>query len=105
VELARAWATYRQDELVSALVAASGSPGPTPAQLSAMAVASCVVAVGDDPFHPVQVARQWAGLLRSVELTELGARELDRGPAALGHAAVQGWLRLRLRTGSPSQAR
>ncbi len=99
-ELARAWPTYPLEVLVAALLATARSPGPGRAELARLTVATSLVAVTGDPYHPVQVARSWAALLPAATLTVL-----DRvtGARDLGDAAVAGWIRAR--TGSPSPAR
>jgi pimeloyl-ACP methyl ester carboxylesterase len=104
-ELRRAWPTYGEQALVAALLAASASAGPTVAELAAVAVPAAVVAVPADPYHPVEVARQWAGLLPVATLRELAAADLEAGPVALGRAALDAWRSLRVRSGSPSRVR
>ncbi len=87
-ELEAGWATYDEADLVTALRAASASPGPTLDELAAVRAPVAVVALEDDPLHPASVAQQWAATVPRSLLTSV-AREapvLDRG--ALGRAAA-----------------
>jgi predicted alpha/beta hydrolase len=92
-ELARAWPTYTQDDLVAALLATSRSTGPTTQELAAVAVPAAVVAVVGDPYHPEAVARAWAGILPTATLTVLAPTAPDV-PVELARAGVAGWLEL-----------
>ena len=103
-ELRRAWPSYGPGGLARALMAASVSPGPSRAQLAATKVRAAVVSVHADPYHPAAVARQWAALLPDATVRELTGADLDRGPAALGHAAVQAWQRTAAAAPAPQQA-
>jgi pimeloyl-ACP methyl ester carboxylesterase len=72
-ELARAWPRYGQEQLVRSLRATAVSAGPTPEDLAAVRVPVGLVAVADDPFHPVRVAREWQQLLPRAALEVLPA--------------------------------
>lgn len=87
-ELERGWSTYDDASLVAALRAAGTSRAPTVDQLSALTVPTAVVALADDPLHPVRVAREWAAALPSSALRVVprGAPADQRG--ALGRAAA-----------------
>jgi hypothetical protein len=91
-ELRRAWSAYGQQGVVAALRAASASAGPQRGQLTEIAVPAAVVSVPADPYHRVEVAREWAGLVPTAALVELTPADLSAGPAALGCAAVDTWL-------------
>ena len=93
-ELRRAWPLYGGDSIARALAAAAASPGPTAAVLAATGVRAGVVSVPADPFHPAEVARQWASLLPAAAVVELSDADLAGGPAALGRAAVAAWSQL-----------
>lgn len=92
-ELAAAWPGYGQAGLVRALRATALSAGPDDATLAAISAPVGLVGLRDDPFHPVEVARRWAGLVPRSALEELGgdAPGADRG--VLGRAAVRAWRR------------
>ncbi len=89
-ELARAWPTYGE-ALVPALRATADSPGPTLDELARIQVPVGIVAFVDDPFHPVEVAREWATAIPRAAVIELplDAPALDR--EVLGRAALRAW--------------
>ncbi|MGN6333683.1 MAG: alpha/beta fold hydrolase [Motilibacteraceae bacterium] len=97
-ELARAWPGYGQERLVRALRATAAAPGPTPEQLAAVPVPVGLVAVADDPFHPVRVAQEWQRLLprAALEVLPASAPAADRsviggrGMRALRQACASG---------------
>lgn len=88
-ELGRAWPDYGQEGLVAALRATATAPGPTRAQLAAVPVPAGLVAVADDPFHPVQVAREWQRLLPRAALEVLHPTAPDTDRSVLGRAALR----------------
>ena len=90
-ELASAWPSYQQVELVQALLATSRSAGPSLRDLAAVDVPAGIVALESDAFHPLAVAREWAGLVPTAALTVVPPPVTDR--AALGRAAVNAWRR------------
>ena len=90
-ELARAWSSYEQVELVHALLATARSAGPSLLELAAVEVPTGIVALEADAFHPLAVAREWAGLVPAAALTVIPPPVTDR--AALGRAAVAAWRR------------
>lgn len=89
-ELARAWAGYGPG-LADALDAAAAEPAPDPAALRSLAVPVGIVALVDDPVHPLATALTWARALPRavVRTTTLGALGAD--PAVLGQAAAPAW--------------
>lgn len=92
-ELSRSW--HRQGpDLADALEEAAGYAAPRPADFGRLDVPMGVVAVSDDPAHPLAVARQWVAAapraaLRTVTLADFGPHPAALGAAcleALGHA-------------------
>ena len=83
-ELAAAWPTYGSG-LAAALRATAGSPGPT--LDGARADRRCRWGwwgfVGD-PFHPVEVAREWCEALPRAALVELEQDAPGHGPVGAG---------------------
>ena len=80
-ELRRGWRTYDDVLLAATLRAAASSPGPMPETLRAISTKTAVVALADDPLHPVGVARSWAELIPGARLAVVGRQEPrdDRG--------------------------
>jgi len=80
-ELRRCWRTYDDILLASTLRAAASSPGPTPEALAAITAPTAVVALADDPLHPVEVGRSWASLVPDARFAVVGRHEPrdDRG--------------------------
>ncbi|WP_091448955.1 alpha/beta fold hydrolase [Actinokineospora iranica] len=95
-ELTRAWTAYG-DGLADSLEAAAACPAPTSEQLAGLDVPTGIAACTDDPVHPAEVARTWAAALPTAELCSTRLEIIGADPAALGRAAVLGWLRARLR--------
>jgi pimeloyl-ACP methyl ester carboxylesterase len=91
-ELGRAWPRHG-DGLAPALEAAAAESGPTVDELAGLDVPTGMVALVDDPVHPLAVAEQWQRLLPRSTLvtTRLGAFGHDR--ETVGRAAVLAWLR------------
>jgi pimeloyl-ACP methyl ester carboxylesterase len=91
-ELARAWAGYGAG-LADALDAAAAHPAPDVATLATIAVPVGIVALVDDPVHPLATAATWARALprAAVRTTTLAALGAD--PAVLGQAVLQAWER------------
>lgn len=87
-ELDRAWHRYGQ-ELAASLRAAAATPGPEPAELSRLDLPVGIVALTDDPLHPLDVAREWAATLPRAALVTISLAEIGRDRRALGRAAVQ----------------
>lgn len=91
VELAAAWPGYGQAALVQALRATARSPGPDTATLAAVHTPVGLVGLRDDPFHPLDVARRWAGLIPRSALEEVDADAPGADRGVLGRAAVRAW--------------
>jgi pimeloyl-ACP methyl ester carboxylesterase len=92
-ELARAWLACPEEELLADLTAAVTTPAPELPALRGIAVPSGVVGFARDAFHPLPVAREWAGALprAALEVLDVTAPEHDR--TVLGAAAVAAWQR------------
>lgn len=88
--LRTAWAQRTPAALVAELRAASRQMGPSPRELAAIEVPVVVLALRDDPLHPVQVARNWKELIPRARVVEL-ERSAPRGDlAVLGRLAGRG---------------
>lgn len=86
-ELVLSWRGRDAVDLARALRAAAASAAPTADDLARIRARTVVVALADDPLHPVAVAEEWAGAIPGARLAVV-AREapgLHRG--ALGAAA------------------
>ena len=86
-ELVRAWTGRDPVELARSLRAAASSPAPGVDELALVRARTVVVALADDPLHPVRVAEEWAAAIPGAHLVVVprGAPGTDRG--ALGAAA------------------
>jgi pimeloyl-ACP methyl ester carboxylesterase len=62
-------------------------PGPRDEELRAIAVPVGIVALRDDPLHPVSVARHWAEMIPRATVVELDRGEPGTGLACFGRAA------------------
>jgi pimeloyl-ACP methyl ester carboxylesterase len=89
-ELARAWAGYGTG-LADALDAAAAQPAPDVATLGSLAVPVGIVALVDDPVHPLVTARTWARALPCAAIRTTTLASLGSDPAVLGRAAVLAW--------------
>jgi pimeloyl-ACP methyl ester carboxylesterase len=89
-ELERAWAGYGSG-LADALDAAAAQPASDLATLASLAVPVGIVAIVDDPVHPLPTAHAWARALpcAAIRTTTLAAVGAD--PAVLGRAALRAW--------------
>jgi pimeloyl-ACP methyl ester carboxylesterase len=96
-ELGRAWPAYGKD-LVPALRATALSPGPTLEELSRIRVPVGVVSLVGDPFHPVEVAREWATALPHAAVIEISPHAPAMDREVLGRAALLAWNTARLST-------
>ena len=85
-ELGQGWRTYDDILLAATLRAAASSPGPTRDELARIAAPTVVVALDDDPLHPLAVARDWAAAVPGADLAVVGRHEPARDRGALGRA-------------------
>jgi pimeloyl-ACP methyl ester carboxylesterase len=88
-ELAAAW--DGRPTLVEELCAAAAEPAPTGEQLALLTSPALVLALDDDPVHPVAVARGWARALPNSRISIVGRAEPGRDRSVFG-AAVRSWL-------------
>ena len=89
-ELARAWSGYGPG-LADALDAAAAQPAPDPVALGSLAVPVGIVALVDDPVHPLATARTWARALPRAAIRTTTLAALGTDPAVLGRAALRAW--------------
>lgn len=80
-EMHAAWSTYDDAALAQALHTAGSAPAPTESELRGIETPAIVLGMTDDPFHPIEIAHQWAELLPNAVLVEV-----DYG---LGNAAPE----------------
>ena len=85
-ELRRCWAEQDDGELADALDAAATSAAPEPSDLARIRASTVVVALADDPLHPVSVARSWAEAIPGARLVVVARHEPGRDRGALGRA-------------------
>lgn len=85
--LAQSWPDYGDESLVLALRTASLSPGPTDEQLRDIVLPCAVVALADDPLHPLAVAAHWVTLIRRSHLVVVPRDLYGEGPHVLGRSA------------------
>ena len=85
-EMRTAWSAYDERTLAQALHTAASSAAPTRKQLQAIATPAVVIGMTADPFHPIEVAREWADALPNALLVEVdydvGAVAPEFGDAA-----------------------
>lgn len=86
-ELVRSWSGADPAALAASLRTAAGSRAPTLEELATIDARTAVVALADDPLHPVAVAEAWARAIPGARLAIVprDAPTTDRG--ALGRAA------------------
>lgn len=70
-ELRRAWSAMPQARLVNALRVAGAQPAPTCEELQSVRARVVLVAMADDPTHPLSAAEEWHGCLPDSTLTVL----------------------------------
>lgn len=78
-ELRRAWTSMSEQHLVAALRTAAGQPAPDPSTLARIAAPTQIIALRDDPTHPLSVANTWHTCINGSSLTVL-PRDLDGEP-------------------------
>lgn len=92
-ELRLAWSARR--DLAAELRTAASSPAPSKQQLAGIGTDALVIALRDDPFHPAQVAEEWAAAIPGADLVRI-ARNAPAGDRAVFGRCVAAWLGDRL---------
>lgn len=85
--LASAWSKRDGAALVDELHAAASSPAPDAEALTLVRVPCGLVALADDPLHPVTAAQRWTELIPHAELVTLPRNAPAGELAAFGDAA------------------
>ena len=88
-ELRQAWAD--RPTLVGELAAAARGTAPTPAQLRHLPMPALVIALAEDPMHPVAVASAWRDLIPGAALAVVGRQQPGPDRAVFGRT-VGRWL-------------
>ncbi|MGI5130902.1 alpha/beta fold hydrolase [Pseudonocardia sp. CA-107938] len=91
-ELGRAWPRYGPG-LAPALDAAAVEPAPTADELAGLDVPVGIVALADDPVHPLAVARRWCAALPRAELVISSLAAFGADPELAGRASLLAWLK------------
>lgn len=86
-ELAAAWPTYGE-QLADVLEACGRSAGPSAADLRAVVGRSVVLALTDDPMHPLSTARTWVACLGQASLRTMAGAQMGADRASLGWTAL-----------------
>jgi pimeloyl-ACP methyl ester carboxylesterase len=92
-EIRAAWSTYDPAELARELHTASTAPPPSLGDLARCRVATGIVAMADDPVHPVAVAEAWQRAIPRSAMETVQLHAPANGLAVIGHAAVRAWQR------------
>lgn len=92
-ELGKAWRD--RPSLPAELATAARSSAPTLAELANLDQPALVVALADDPVHPIRVARAWAQAVPDAELAVIGRRDPSTDLAVFGRT-VGDWAGRRL---------
>lgn len=86
-ELSRSW-LGQWPQLPEAMEEAAGYVAPSSAELERLRVPMGVVAAGDDPIHPLEVALEWVSAAPHAALRTVSLEEFGPDPARLGAAAL-----------------
>lgn len=86
-ELSRSW-LGQWPQLPEAMEEAAGYVAPSSAELERLRVPMGVVAAGDDPIHPLEVALEWVSAAPHAALRKVSLEEFGPDPARLGAAAL-----------------
>lgn len=87
-ELEASWRRHDPAALQAVLRTLARSPAPSVDMLRAVRAPAAVVALADDPLHPVGVARRWARALPRGAYGEVTLDEMAHDRGALGRAAA-----------------
>jgi pimeloyl-ACP methyl ester carboxylesterase len=88
-ELRRAWTCTPRDHLVKALRVAARQTAPEPHELTRIAAQTTVVALADDPTHPLTVAQAWAHSVPGADLQVLPRDLHGRAPTELARPLLE----------------
>jgi pimeloyl-ACP methyl ester carboxylesterase len=94
-EIRAAWPTYEPAALMRELRSAAVATTPAAAELAQCRVPAGVVALADDPVHPVAVASMWARVIPAAALETVQLHEPAGDVSVIGAAAVRAWQRAR----------
>lgn len=89
-----AWAWPNRPTLATELATAATEPAPTRTELAALAIPAVVVALADDPIHPLEVAQAWAAALPNAVLMVVERDAPATNRSVFARAALTGWRRL-----------
>jgi pimeloyl-ACP methyl ester carboxylesterase len=99
-EIRSSWLTYEPADLIRELRTASTAMPPTQDALSRCRIPTGIVALADDPVHPVEVATMWAQAIPHAAVETVHLYEPGDDVSVLGAAAVHAWQRAQSVTGS-----
>lgn len=88
-ELERSWRARGASDLARALRAAADSAAPAQEDLARIRARTVVVALADDPLHPLEVAERWAEAIPGARLAVVARDAPAQARGALGAAARQ----------------
>lgn len=89
-ELDRAWSGYTREELAATLAMAAATAGPTVDELARIRCPTIVIALADDPLHPLDVAERVAAAIPLARLSVLTRSEIQADRTAFARAASAG---------------
>lgn len=93
-QLARAWAHRTAADLVQELLTAATQDAPDAAAMASISVPCAIVALADDPLHPVSVATRWQQLIPTSEQVSIPREGPGDGLWVFATAAREALLRL-----------
>jgi hypothetical protein len=100
-ELGRSWRAAGP-HLVSQLREATRYHAPTTEMIARLRVPLSIVAVSDDPVHPLEVATSWRDAATRSTMSEITMAEWGNDPGILGRTTIRGW---RVLTAGPGAQR
>jgi pimeloyl-ACP methyl ester carboxylesterase len=90
-EIRRAWPAYGAAALIAELRETASTVGPTVDDLARCTTPVGLVAMDDDPFHPADIASQWASALPHAVVEAIPLDAPASNVDAIGTAAVRAW--------------
>jgi pimeloyl-ACP methyl ester carboxylesterase len=88
-EISRAWPAYGEKGIETELRDTAATAGPTSQELAGCELATGLVALTGDPFHPAETAAQWAAALPQAHVEMLGLDAPAGGIDVIGAAAMR----------------